>query len=383
MVDRFVADNSPDAYEKYVDQVLAQPAYGERRAKFGRPARYADSNGYAEDQPRTIWKFRDWVIAAINANMPFDRFTIEQIAGDMLPGATTDQIIATAFHRNTLTNTEGGTNDEEFRNIAVVDRVNTTFQVWMGITMGCAQCHSHKFDPITQEEYYQAFAIFNQSEDSDKADNQPNLMYLAPEVAHKKALLESELAELQKLVAEIYPKIGEDQQKWEKEVDRGPLPANIRDILTQKPAQCKPRQKEELTTFFQSTLLEIKDLHPRIVKAKAELAKIQSIPTPIMRELPDGKKRVTKIHIRGDWLNQGKEVRPGTPALFPRFRQECPPTDWRSRIGWSIRQSPHRPGHRQSLLGTDFRRRPRADSGGLRPAQPLACPSGASGLAGR
>jgi hypothetical protein len=322
MADRFVADNSPDAYEKYVDQVLALPAYGERWAQVWLDlARYADSNGYAEDQPRTIWKFRDWVIAAINANMPFDHFTIEQIAGDMLPGASTDQIIATAFHRNTLTNTEGGTNDEEFRNIAVVDRVNTTFQVWMGITMGCAQCHSHKFDPITQEEYFQAFAVFNQSEDSDKADNNPNLMYLAPEEAHKKAMLEAELAELQKQVAEIYPTIDKDQEMWEKEVDRGTLPSNIRDILTQKRAQRKPRQKEELRTFFQSTLLEIKDLHPRIVKAKAELAKIQPIPTPIMRELPDGKKRVTKIHVRGDWLNQGKEVRPGTPAMFPPLPQ--------------------------------------------------------------
>src|SRR5207248_2338389 len=143
--------------------------------------------------PRTIWKFRDWVIAAINANMPFDRFTIEQIAGDMQPGATTEQLLATAFHRNTLTNTEGGTSDEEFRNIAVVDRVNTTFHVWMGITMGCAQCHSHKFDPITQEEYFQVFAIFNQSADSDKADNSPNLMYLSPEQTQRKAALDAEL----------------------------------------------------------------------------------------------------------------------------------------------------------------------------------------------
>ena len=151
------------------------PAYGERWAQVWLDlARYADSNGYAEDQPRTIWKFRDWVIQAINKNQPFDRFTVEQIAGDMLPNPTPEQIIATAFHRNTLTNTEGGTNDEEFRNIAVVDRVNTTLQVWMGLSMACAQCHDHKYDPISQEEYFRVFAIFNQSEDSDKGDNSPN-----------------------------------------------------------------------------------------------------------------------------------------------------------------------------------------------------------------
>jgi len=280
MADRFVADTSPGAYERYVDEVLSLPPYGERWAQVWLDlARYADSNGYAEDQPRTIWKFRDWVIKAINDNMPFDRFTIEQIAGDMLPRATQEQILATAFHRNTLTNTEGGTSDEEFRNIAVVDRVNTTFQVWMGLTMGCAQCHSHKFDPITQEEYFQVFAIFNQSEDSDKPDNRPNLMYLTSAQAKKKATLDAELADLRK--------------QWVK-------------------------------SFFQGSLAEIKDLYQRIVRTKAELAPVQPVPTPIMRELPHDKKRVTKIHIRGDWLNQGKEVRPGTPALFPPLPDSMP-----------------------------------------------------------
>jgi hypothetical protein len=323
MVDRFVADQGPDAYEKYVDAVLQLPGYGERWAQVWLDlARYADSNGYAEDQPRTIWKFRDWVISAINANMPFDRFTIEQIAGDMLPGSTTDQILATAFHRNTLTNTEGGTSDEEFRNIAVVDRVNTTFQVWMGMTLACAQCHSHKFDPITQDEYFQVFAIFNQSEDSDKADNSPNLMYLSPEQAQKKAELDAELASLQKQLLKVYPKIDEAQEKWEKEIEhdmgaRAALPADIKTILAEAPAKRNPQQKEQLTRHFRGTIAEIKDIHPRTVKAKAELAQIQPVPTPIMRELPEGKRRVTKVHIRGDWLNQGKEVKPGVPAMFP------------------------------------------------------------------
>ena len=170
-VDAFVADTDPQAYEKLVDRLLAKPAYGEYWAQQWLDlARYADSAGYADDPPRTIWLYRDYVIRSLNANKPFDQFTIEQIAGDLLPNPTEDQLIATAFHRNTLTNSEGGTDDEEFRNVAVVDRVNTTMAVWMGTTMACAQCHNHKFDPITQEEYFRFFALFNQTEDSDKRD---------------------------------------------------------------------------------------------------------------------------------------------------------------------------------------------------------------------
>ena len=164
-VDRFVADTRPDAYERLVDRLLKSPAYGEHWARMWLDlARYADSAGYADDPPRTIWAYRDYVIKSFNANKPFDRFTIEQIAGDLLPEPTNEQLIATAFHRNTLTNNEGGTNDEEFRNVAVVDRVNTTMAVWMGTTIACAQCHDHKYDPITQEEYFRFFAVLNNCE---------------------------------------------------------------------------------------------------------------------------------------------------------------------------------------------------------------------------
>ena len=133
-----------------------------------------DSAGYGSDPLRpTIWRYRDWVIDAFNRNLPFDRFTLEQIAGDLLPNATLDERIATAFHRNSMTNTEGGTDDEEFRVAAIKDRVDTTMQVWMGLTMGCAKCHSHKFDPITQEDYYRFYAIFNQTADQDQPSEAP------------------------------------------------------------------------------------------------------------------------------------------------------------------------------------------------------------------
>ena len=183
-VERFVADNAPDAYEKTVDRFLADPAYGERSARVWLDqARYADSAGYGSDPLRpSIWRYRDWVISAFNRNQPFDQFTLWQIAGDLLPGSTLEQKIATAFHRNTMTNTEGGTDDEEFRVAAIKDRVDTTMQVLMGLTMGCAKCHSHKFDPITHEEYYKFYALFNQTADDDRPDESPVLA--APTAKH-------------------------------------------------------------------------------------------------------------------------------------------------------------------------------------------------------
>ena len=165
-VDAFVKDPAPDAYEKLVDRLLASPHYGERWARHWLDqARYADSNGYSIDSERAMWPYRDWVIAALNADEPFDKFTVDQLAGDLLPSPTKAQLVATAFHRNTLINEEGGSNPEQFRVEACIDRVNTTGAVWLGLTVGCAQCHSHKFDPITQREFYEMFAFFNSGED--------------------------------------------------------------------------------------------------------------------------------------------------------------------------------------------------------------------------
>ena len=161
-VDAFLADESPDAYERLIDRLLASPRYGERWATpWLDAARYADSNGYQRDGHRTIWPYRDWVIRALNADLPFDQFTIEQIAGDLLPDATLDQQIATGFHRCTTVNVEAGTDEEENRTNQVIDRVNVTGTVWLGTTLECCQCHNHKYDPFTQRDYYQLFAFFN------------------------------------------------------------------------------------------------------------------------------------------------------------------------------------------------------------------------------
>lgn len=166
--DAFLNDSSPDAWEKLVDRLLDSPHYGER---WGRhwldQARYADSNGYTIDGPRVMWPYRDWVISALNRDLPFDQFTIEQLAGDLLPEPALSQLVATAFHRNTMINQEGGVKPDQFRHEALIDRVNTTGAVWLGLTVGCAQCHSHKYDPISHEEYYQLYAFFNAAADAN------------------------------------------------------------------------------------------------------------------------------------------------------------------------------------------------------------------------
>ena len=179
-VQAFEKDRGSDAYAKAIRRLLDSPRYGERWA---RPwldlARYADTQGYEKDNRRSMWPYRDWVIGALNRDLPFDRFSVEQLAGDLLPDATQDQKVATGFHRNTMTNTEGGTDNEEFRYEAVVDRVNTTYAVWMGTTINCAQCHNHKYDPFTMTDYYRSMAFLNSTQDADNDDERPTLKVFA------------------------------------------------------------------------------------------------------------------------------------------------------------------------------------------------------------
>jgi hypothetical protein len=220
-VDAFVKDTDPQAYEKLVDRLLQKEAYGEHWAhQWLDLARYADSAGYADDPSRVIWLYRDYVIRSFNANKPFDQFTIEQIAGDLLPNPTDEQLTATAFHRNTLTNNEGGTNDEEFRNVAVVDRVNTTMAVWMGTTIACAQCHTHKYDPLSQKEFFGLFAIFNNSEDADRRDESPLLTRYSPEQSERKGKLEADLVAVERALQTSTPELAAAQAKWEQSFPR-------------------------------------------------------------------------------------------------------------------------------------------------------------------
>jgi hypothetical protein len=204
--DAFVNDPAPDAFERMIDRLLASPHYGQRSARRWLDlARYADTNGYEKDRVRNMWPYRDWVIQALNADMPFDHFTVEQIAGDMLPGATIDQRIATGFHRNTMLNEEGGIDPLEFRFYAMVDRANTTATVWMGLTLGCAQCHTHKFDPIPHADYYKQLAFLNNADE-------PTLDVPQPDLAARRAEVERQIAVITADLPNLFPPEGD--LKW-------------------------------------------------------------------------------------------------------------------------------------------------------------------------
>lgn len=227
-VNAFLDDNSPNAYEKVVDRLLASRRYGEQMATdWLDAARYADTNGYQVDGIRYMWRWRDWVIDALNNNMPFDQFTVEQLAGDMLPNATLNQKIASGFNRNHRGNAEGGIIPQEYAVEYVVDRVETTSTVWLGLTIGCARCHDHKFDPVTQKEFYQLFALFNNVPERGRAIKHGNSdpVIKAPTLAQQTAMreLDTRLAEARKQFTAMSPQIAATQAKWEDSVRSEPV----------------------------------------------------------------------------------------------------------------------------------------------------------------
>ena len=216
-VQRFVQDASTDAYEKFVDRLLASPHYGEHMARAWLDlARYADSNGYQVDLARSVWPYRDWVIRAFNQNKPFDQFTVEQLAGDLLPGATLDQRIATGFNRNTKINDEGGGDAEEYRVKAVKDRVATVGTTWLGLTFMCAECHTHKYDPITHDDYYRFYAFFNNSTDGGNYSTAPTADAPAPDVSRPLQYVQGRLAQLRRELASAEQALPAEMAAWEK-----------------------------------------------------------------------------------------------------------------------------------------------------------------------
>jgi hypothetical protein len=311
-IEQFVNDKRPDAYEKLVDQLLAKESFGEHWARMWLDlARYADSAGYVSDVPREIWAYRDYVIRSLNANKPFDQFTVEQIAGDLLPNPTEEQIIATAFHRNTQTNNEGGSDREEYRNVAIVDRVNTTMSVWMGTTMACAQCHDHKYDPITQKEYFQFFAIFNNTEDADRQDESPVHSFYTEEQKSERAKLQAQIAALEKIV----PVGNRVPVEKPKRISKKKDPKN-------KPKDAvNPEQKTKASDAKAPTTDDAK----RLAELQARLAAMRPHTVPIQRELPPGKRRTTTIQYRGNFLDRGPVVTEGVPTAFPPLPKGLPP----------------------------------------------------------
>jgi hypothetical protein len=239
-VEAFVKDASPNAYEKVVDRLLASPSYGEHMSmRWLDAARYADTNGYQTDGERFMWRWRDWVIGAFNGNMPFDRFTVEQIAGDMLPHATESQIVATGFNRNHRGNGEGGIIPEEYAVEYVVDRVETTSTVWLGVTLGCARCHNHKYDPFTQKEFYQVFAYFNNVPERGKAfkygNSPPVIPAPTPQQQALLTALERDREAAAARLARLEPEIAKAQRAWERQIGEGVDWARSRDIAVDLP----------------------------------------------------------------------------------------------------------------------------------------------------
>jgi hypothetical protein len=335
----FLADTRPDAYERQVDRLLASPHYGERWA---RPwldrARYADSDGYEKDWLRPwAWRYRDWVIAAFNRDLPFDRFTTEQIAGDEIPGASLDQRIATGFNRNTLTNREGGVDNAQFRFENTVDRANTVGSVWLGLTVGCAQCHDHKYDPIRQKDYYSLFAYFDNIQETDI--DAPLGGELGPYI-EKHAEYSAKRDELLKSY-----NIPELQAAWEKDMlEAAANPGKRTDwdlawdcllklteggwdgerLIRTPPAQRTERERETLTDHFvknyhfavgQKRYKELK--FPELDGKLAELKTRYPQLSQAMVVTDGGQAAKTHLRVRGDYKTLGPELEPSTPGFLP------------------------------------------------------------------
>lgn len=351
-VDAFLNDARPDAYERVVQRLLASPHFGERWARWWLDlAHYADSDGYLQDFLRPVaWRYRQWVVDAFNRDLPFDRFTIEQLAGDLLPAATTAQKIATGFLRNTLSNREGGADLEEFRVKQVVDRATTTATAWLGLTVGCAQCHDHKFDAISQREFYQLYAFFDQADEVNIDAPLPGerepwerartdydrkrgelLAPLAGELAGLQAEWEKRL-----LDAETNPNA---EFAWQRALEvlglvwgQGEGEGQLEGInIIKTPVERRtPDERDRLLDYFlkhppalhQARFKELKiaDLVAKLEVLKKNLPRITRAPTLAQTT----QSRTSYVHLRGDHLRRGETVKPGTPAALPAFNPGNP-----------------------------------------------------------
>ena len=298
-----------------VDYYLAQPTFGEHWARGWLDlARYADSAGYPSDPGRTIWPYRDWVIRAFNANQRFDRFSIEQLAGDLLPTPTQDQLIATAFHRNTMTQNEGGTNDEEYRTAAVIDRVNTTYAVWMGTTMACAQCHTHKYDPITITEYFRSYALLNQTADSDKGDERPTMEVLTAEQKAARTALQQRLTQADAALAQTKAAWLTGFDAWLSTKATIPEKKVAALFALPKDKRTAAQLKQLQDYYVRNVAPETKMERETAAQLRKQLADLKPPTVPVMEELPGSKQRKTFVQLRGNWQALGDEVTPGVPV---------------------------------------------------------------------
>ncbi len=316
----------PDAaVAELADELLASPHYGER---WGRhwldQARYADSHGYTVDGERVMWPYRDWVIRAINDDLPFDRFTIEQLAGDLLPQPTKAQLVATGFHRNSLINQEGGTDAEQFRNEVVVDRVNTTGAVWLGLTLSCAQCHTHKYDPISHREYFELFAFFNQGTDVNDVGATVEVSEGELFIDPQDTATQEALHQAQQHLAQVVAGTAQRQAVWEARQLETPAPPGqdgaLLEVLRVPPAERDTAQKRRVAAAF----AKADEARHQAERAIRELGFGVPVKTMVMRDLKEA--RETYIHLRGSFLDPDRgtgPLRPNVPAVLPPLREEA------------------------------------------------------------
>jgi hypothetical protein len=314
------------AYDQAVERLLASPAYGERWGRWWLDqARYADSNGYSIDAPRSVWKYRDWVVNSLNADLPFDRFTIEQLAGDLLPDAGEAQRIATGFHRNTPLNQEGGIDVEQFRIDSVFDRVATTGTVWLGLTVGCAQCHDHKFDPITQKEFFRMFAFFNNQDE-------PTMKVTDP--TRDESKLTKSVLDADKALTAFLEQRASALQQWESGLTKATnakLPGPVKAAL-RKPA-AKRSLAERAVLFAASpggTDKEFKALQKR-AKDAADLR--DAAPTTLVLK-ERAQLRKTHLMTAGDFTRPAEEVTPGVLSVLHAFKPDQGPVNRLDLARW-------------------------------------------------
>ncbi|MBS0264551.1 MAG: PSD1 domain-containing protein [Planctomycetes bacterium] len=338
-------------YRRWVDYFLDSPHYGERMAvDWLDAARFADTNGYQVDRDREMWAWRDWVIQAFNSNQSFAQFTIEQIAGDLLPNATPSQKIATGFHRNHMLNEEGGVIPDEFLAEYCADRVETTAALWLGQTFNCARCHDHKYDAFTQRDFYGMYAFYHNVAEggignygaSIRRNAPPFLKLPAPELEAKLAKLRMDLATAQPQLKDLDAKLQAEQPQWEEQLQKtlaagapantpptAPVPEDILALLKKPAAERNEADRQKLSAYQQSTHPERKALAERIAGLTKQIDETDlQIPTTlVMEELPQP--RVTRVLMRGDYTRPGDEVTANTPASLPPLAADLP----RNRLG--------------------------------------------------
>lgn len=327
------AKDLPSAYQELINRLLSSPHFGERWGRWWLDqARYADSHGYSIDGEREIWKYRDWVIASLNENKPFDQFTVEQLAGDLLPNATIQQKIATGFHRNTQINQEGGVDPEQFRMDSIFDRVATTGNVWLGLSIGCAQCHSHKFDPITQKEYYQIFAFLNNQEE-------PSIKVYPEHVNVDE--LNIERTEIERQLADVIKANEAAYVKWETELteeQRKALPEATSKLLKVKEDKRKLSERLQLLSSAGISLSDdVSAKQKRLEEIETELN--LGVSTLILSERKTP--RDTFLLIKGDFTRPDEKVQPGTPAILHPLVTDNPSPNRLDLAKWLV--SPENP----------------------------------------